>query len=181
VDSLSLDDLCLGYKATTLVPLASLTPFNMSIFSSIRKSRQSAKEHSAKIAEQQKKESEAVPYKHVPTHAALDAIASAPPSWREQDRDRIVEQNRRRSALPTQVHHASMPSIPRVGSSLSHVSYPADYASPVVRGSGHGFDRPNRIEIPLLSIPRCLTIWLSLAATTSNSGPRAYQVCTRSN
>jgi hypothetical protein len=105
----------------------------MSIFSSIRKSRQSAKEHSAKIAEQQKKESEAVPYKHVPTHAALDAIASAPPSWREQDRDRIVEQNRRRSALPTQVHHASMPSIPRVGSSLSHVSYPADYASPVVR------------------------------------------------
>lgn len=35
--------------------------------------------------------------------------------------------------MPTHTQHASMPSIPRVGSSLSHVSYPANYASPVVR------------------------------------------------
>jgi hypothetical protein len=104
----------------------------MSIFSSIRRSRQQAKEHSAKAAEQKQKETERVPYKHVPTHAALDAISCAPPSWRE-DRPRILEENRRRSAMPMHTQHASMPSIPRVGSSLSHVSYPANYASPVVR------------------------------------------------
>ena len=71
----------------------------MSIFSGIRKSRRQAKEHNAKLAEQKKLEEEKVPYKHVPTHAATDAFASAPPSWREADRTRIVEQNRRRSAM----------------------------------------------------------------------------------
>lgn len=30
-------------------------------------------------------------------------------------------------------HHMNMPGIPRVGSSLSHVTYPADYANPMVR------------------------------------------------
>ncbi|KAI9158301.1 hypothetical protein HJFPF1_06293 [Paramyrothecium foliicola] len=105
----------------------------MSIFSSFRRSRQHAKDQSAKMAEEKQKESSSAPYKHVPTHAALDAISSAPPSWRQSDRPRILEQNRRRSAMSVHAQHASMPSIPRVGSSLSHVSYPANYASPVVR------------------------------------------------
>lgn len=97
----------------------------MSIFNSIRKSRQQAKEHMSKIAEQKKKEDEKEPYRHVPTHAAQDAFASAPPSWRETaDRPRIIEQNRRRSAMAASGHHMNMPSVPRVGSSLSYVSYP---------------------------------------------------------
>lgn len=106
----------------------------MSIFSRMRKSRQQAKEHNAKIAEQEKKETEKTPYKHVPTHAATDAIASAPPSWREADRQKIQEQNRRRSAMAASGHHMNMPGAPRVGSSLSHVSYPTDKsATPMVR------------------------------------------------
>jgi hypothetical protein len=98
----------------------------MSIFSSIRKSRQSAKEHNAKVAEQKKKESETTAYRHVPTHAATDAITSAPPSWREADRAKIVEANRRRSAMTATAHQLSMPAMPRVGSSLSYVSYPGN-------------------------------------------------------
>ncbi|ODA77952.1 hypothetical protein RJ55_06555 [Drechmeria coniospora] len=106
----------------------------MSIFSHIRKSRQQAKEHSAMVAERRKKEEEEkVPYKHVPTHAATDAIASAPPGWREADRPRILEHNRRRSAMAASGHHMNMPGAPRVGSSLSHVSYPGDGADPVAR------------------------------------------------
>ncbi|KAJ6447108.1 developmental regulator flbA [Purpureocillium lavendulum] len=105
----------------------------MSIFSGIRKSRQQAKEHNAKLAEQKKLEQEKVPYKHVPTHAATDAFASAPPSWREADRPRIIEQNRRRSAMAASGHHMNMPGVPRVGSSLSHVSYPGEDAAPTVR------------------------------------------------
>ncbi|KAL7788717.1 hypothetical protein V8C37DRAFT_411536 [Trichoderma ceciliae] len=107
----------------------------MSIFSRMRKSRQQAKEHNAKLAELEKKEEgEKVPYRHVPTHAATDAIASAPPSWREADRQKIQEQNRRRSAMAASGHHMNMPGVPRVGSSLSHVSYPTDKnATPMVR------------------------------------------------
>ncbi|KAK2594240.1 hypothetical protein QQS21_008019 [Conoideocrella luteorostrata] len=105
----------------------------MSIFSSLRKSRQQAKEHNAKLAVQKKKEEELAPYKHVPTHAATDAFASAPPSWREADRTRIVEQNRRRSAMAASGHHMNMVGAPRVGSSLAFVSYPAEDKSPMIR------------------------------------------------
>lgn len=105
----------------------------MSIFSRMRKSRQQAKEHNAKLAEQEKKETEKTPYRHVPTHAATDAIASAPPSWREADRQKIQEQNRRRSAMAASGHHMNMPGAPRVGSSLSHVSYPTDKSATPMR------------------------------------------------
>lgn len=98
----------------------------MSIFNSIRKSRQQAKDHMSKLAEQKKKEEDdKEPYRHVPTHAASDAFAAAPPAWREtSDRPRIIEQNRRRSAMAASGHHMNMPSVPRVGSSLSYMSYP---------------------------------------------------------
>ncbi|KAM0258215.1 hypothetical protein ACHAQJ_003983 [Trichoderma viride] len=109
----------------------------MSIFSRMRKSRQQAKDHNAKLAEQEKKEEGGkVPYRHVPKHAATDAIASAPPSWRDDDRQKIQEQHRRRSSMAASGHHINMnmPGVPRVGSSLSHVSYPADKnATPMVR------------------------------------------------
>ncbi|OAA60766.1 hypothetical protein ISF_05805 [Cordyceps fumosorosea ARSEF 2679] len=111
----------------------------MSIFSHLRKSRQQAKEHNAKLAEQKKKDSQRTPYRHVPTHAASDAISSAPPAWREvNDRPRIVEQNRRRSAMAAAGYSMNMPStttipaMPRVTSSLSYVSYPSGEASPHV-------------------------------------------------
>ena len=104
----------------------------MSIFSNIRKSRQQAKEHNAKLAEQKRKDlADATPYRHVPTHAAADAFASAPPSWREvSDRPRIIEQNRRRSAMTAsgQAVNFPMANFPRVGSSLSIVSYPGPKA-----------------------------------------------------
>lgn len=100
----------------------------------MRKSHQQAKEHNAKVAQQEKEEGEKVPYRHVPTHAATDAIASAPPSWRDADRQKIKEQHRRRSAMAASGHHMNMPGAPRVGSSLSHVSYPTDKsATPMVR------------------------------------------------
>jgi hypothetical protein len=110
----------------------------MSVFSMLKRGRQAAKEHAAKEAERKKKEAEKLPYKHVPRHAASDALAGGPATWREVDRPRIMEQNRRRSMLTasgvnmsgtaTPVHVG----FPRVNSALSHVSYPAAYASPVV-------------------------------------------------
>lgn len=106
----------------------------MSIFSNLRKSRRQAKEHSAKLAEQKKQEeSDRIPYKHVPTHAASDAFACAPPSWREAaDRPKILEHNRRRGAMNAAGLNMCTPSMPRVGSRLSHVSYPDGNATPFV-------------------------------------------------
>ncbi|TLD17616.1 uncharacterized protein PgNI_01732 [Pyricularia grisea] len=116
----------------------------MSVFGRFKKGRQAAKEHKAGLAEKQKAEEQKPAYRHVPTHAAVDALAGAPSSWRDDDRVRIVEENRRRSAMTasgmlhdTPVHalgqnpvHSGMT---RTSSTLSHVSYPSVYANPVVR------------------------------------------------
>ncbi|KAI1274378.1 hypothetical protein F5Y07DRAFT_401464 [Xylaria sp. FL0933] len=102
----------------------------MSVFSIIRRGRAQAKEHNAKQADKEKAEAVKLPYKHVPTHAAIDAIATAPSSWKQDDRPKIREQNRRRSAMAASgLSHSGMP---RVGSSLANVSYPSVYATPVV-------------------------------------------------
>ncbi|KAI1310308.1 hypothetical protein F5Y03DRAFT_35368 [Xylaria venustula] len=102
----------------------------MSVFSIIKRGRAQAKEHSAKQAGKDKDEAVKLPYRHVPTHAATDAIATAPASWKQDDRSKIREQNRRRSAMAANgmVHSG----LPRVASSLSNVSYPSVYATPVV-------------------------------------------------
>ncbi len=114
----------------------------MSVFGIIRKGRQAAKEHNAKQAEKDKKEQgqEKVPYKHVPRHAAIDAMAGGPASFRDADRQKIQEQNRRRSALTASGYQMpsgmSTPvhlSMTRVNSTLSNVSFPSGYVSPVVQ------------------------------------------------
>ncbi|KAF4126559.1 hypothetical protein GMORB2_0295 [Geosmithia morbida] len=93
----------------------------MSILSSIRKSRESAREYNAKVAEQKKQgASSSAAYRHVPTHAAIDAVASAPPTWREaDDRRKILEQHHKRSSMGPTAHGG----FPRASSSLSSVSY----------------------------------------------------------
>ncbi|KAI1108695.1 hypothetical protein F5Y14DRAFT_456764 [Nemania sp. NC0429] len=102
----------------------------MSVFSIIKRGRAQAKEHSAKQTDKDKDETVKLPYKHIPTHAATDAIATAPASWKQDDRSKIREQNRRRSAMAA--NGMSHSALPRVGSSLANVSYPSVYANPVV-------------------------------------------------
>ncbi|KAK3943816.1 hypothetical protein QBC46DRAFT_253357 [Diplogelasinospora grovesii] len=116
----------------------------MSIFSMMKRGREAAKQHKAQKAELQKKEEQKAPYKHIPKHAAVDALSGGPATWRDSDRPRILEENKRRSAMTasgvgmggmttpgnmTPVHMG----MTRVNSALSHVSYPNAYASPVVQ------------------------------------------------
>ncbi|KAG0650556.1 hypothetical protein D0Z07_3268 [Hyphodiscus hymeniophilus] len=74
-------------------------------------SKKAAKNHKEK-----EKEKDAEPvkaqYKHVPTHAAFDALSGSPASWSHGDRPKIREQNKRRSEL----------AMSRTGSSLSTVT-----------------------------------------------------------
>lgn len=103
----------------------------MAVFSLFKKSRQQAKEHKQKQAEKAA-EAPKQPYKHIPTHAAIDALAGAPSAFKHEDRPRIMEQNRRRSAMAASgLSRMPGPSLPRVSSSLSHVTYPSAHASPM--------------------------------------------------
>ncbi|KAI1461967.1 hypothetical protein F4805DRAFT_453198 [Annulohypoxylon moriforme] len=102
----------------------------MSVFSLIKRGRAQAKEHNAKQAERAKEESVKLPYRHVVTHAASDALSGAPSSWKHADRPRIMEQNKKRTAIMANDSNAA--GLPRVGSSLSYVSYASVYGTPVV-------------------------------------------------
>ncbi|KAI1210002.1 uncharacterized protein F4807DRAFT_81531 [Annulohypoxylon truncatum] len=102
----------------------------MSVFSIIKRGRAQAKEHNAKQAEKAKEEAVKLPYRHVVTHAASDALSGAPSGWKHVDRPRIMEQNRRRTAI--MANNPNTAGLPRVGSSLSYVSYASVYGTPVV-------------------------------------------------
>src|SRR6187402_3478162 len=97
----------------------------MSVFSKIKMSRKAAKEHKVKAAEKEKDPNEVVklPYKHVPTHAAVDALSGAPSSWKHEDRPKIKEHHQRRSQMV----------ISRTGSTLSTTSYMNSAAGPSIQ------------------------------------------------
>jgi len=84
----------------------------MSVFSKIKNSRKAAKEHQAQMAQKEKEEAK-VPYKHIPTHAAVDALSGAPSSWKHEDRPKIKEHHKRRSQM----------AISRTVSTLSTTSF----------------------------------------------------------
>ncbi|OTA69411.1 hypothetical protein K449DRAFT_396745 [Hypoxylon sp. EC38] len=102
----------------------------MSVFSIIKRGRAQAKEHNAKKAEKAKEEAVKLPYKHVVTHAASDALSGAPSSWRHTDKPKIMEQNKRRTAIMES--ETNMAGMPRVGNSLSYGSFASVYATPIV-------------------------------------------------
>jgi hypothetical protein len=76
----------------------------MSVFSKIKHSRKAAKEH--KVKEKEAEKSATVPYKHVPTHAAIDALNGAPSSWKSEDLSKIREHHKRRSQMVISRSHS---------------------------------------------------------------------------
>ena len=79
----------------------------MSIFARFSKAKRAAEKHkSLKAAKEEPQE--APPYKHVPTHAAVDALSGAPSSWQREDREAIRFQNdKRRSQMIRSPSHLS--------------------------------------------------------------------------
>lgn len=102
----------------------------MSIFSKIKHAEQAANQHksSVAIARQPPVETKEtkIPYRHIPTHAAVDALSGAPSSWKEEDRSAIKAQNERRSII---------------GRDSSHIN--TVYRSSALHG-------PNRNAMPLM-------------------------------
>ncbi|KAL8692812.1 MAG: hypothetical protein Q9218_002227 [Villophora microphyllina] len=110
----------------------------MSIFSKIKGAKKAADKHKAARATEVPAEVKdvPVPYRHVPTHAAVDALTGAPSSWREEDRAAIKYQHKRRSMITRNSSAMSgtlYPSSSYTGSDLS--SYGMQPAPSAVRPS----------------------------------------------
>ena len=71
----------------------------MSIFSKIVGAKKAADQHKGAQAQSSTAEPKKAPYKHIPTHAAIDAMAGAPAAFKDADREAIKYQNKRRSAM----------------------------------------------------------------------------------
>ncbi|KXJ95752.1 hypothetical protein Micbo1qcDRAFT_201106 [Microdochium bolleyi] len=101
----------------------------MALFSKFKLAKSQPKDK-GKDVQQAKEEPEKPKYVHVPKHAAADAMTGAPPCWSQADRPRILEANQKR--ISREASRLSLQSIPRVQSSLSYVSYPANESTPLV-------------------------------------------------
>ena len=114
----------------------------MSIFSKIKGAKKAAEKHKAAKASETpvEKKDAPVPYKHVPTHAAVDALTGAPSSWREDDRAAIKHQHKRRSMMTRNSSAISTlhPSSSYTGSDFS--SYGMMPATNNTRPSPHRID-----------------------------------------
>lgn len=74
----------------------------MSILDKIRGVKRAASQHKAKGSKSDDAKPVVEPYKHIPTHAAIDALSGAPSSWKAEDRTAIIAQHKRRSAMSRQ-------------------------------------------------------------------------------
>ena len=99
----------------------------MSIFSKLSQAKKAAKNHKEAQAQQKAPELEdrPVPYKHVVTHAAIDALSGAPSSWREADRAAIKATNEKRKSMVTRNSSNLSSTVPRNSSygTASNYSY----------------------------------------------------------
>ncbi|KAF4986026.1 hypothetical protein FDECE_16164 [Fusarium decemcellulare] len=70
----------------------------MSILNHIKRARDHKEATKAKEAEKPKVSKPAQAYRHVPTHAACDSVASGPAGSRRHDRTKVRAENRKRTA-----------------------------------------------------------------------------------
>jgi len=97
----------------------------MSIFSKLSRAKKAAKNHKdAQQGPSAETVDKPVPYKHVVTHAAIDALSGAPSSWREADRLAIKATNEKRKTI-TRNSNGLSSTLPRISSysTASNYSY----------------------------------------------------------
>lgn len=93
----------------------------MSIFSKLRRAKQAADSQKDKRAATTEKP-KAAPYKHIPTHAASDALLGAPATWREQDKKAIKKEHQRRSQYNLSRNPSSLSNVTTLNRDQSFTS-----------------------------------------------------------
>lgn len=112
----------------------------MSIFSKVRGAKKAADKHKgakAQNVETEKVDKPVVPYRHVPTHAAIDALSGAPSSWKAQDKTAIKAQYKRRSAMSRNSSNLSTVTTMQPGNSYQGSDWTS--ARLETRRSHHGY------------------------------------------
>ena len=89
----------------------------MSIFSKMKGAKKAADEHKSAKAHTAADAPVKVPYKHIPTHAAIDALSTAPSAFREDDRAAIRVQHKRRSELSR--HNSELSATTTINTSMN--------------------------------------------------------------
>ena len=97
----------------------------MSIFSKLSRAKRAAKSHKEAQQAPAEEVDKPVPYKHVVTHAAIDALSGAPSTWREADRAAIKATNEKRKSQISRNSSGMSSTLPRNSSygSTSNYSY----------------------------------------------------------
>ncbi|KAI4727634.1 hypothetical protein E4T49_04599 [Aureobasidium sp. EXF-10728] len=116
----------------------------MSIISKLKGAKKAADDHKAKTDEQDTKPVATVPYKHVPTHAATDAMTSSPGGWKSEE---IAYQNKARlsrigsdySTRPSTSHSTTTRSTSRPGFNRANSDSSLDFTP-----ASQGFSMPLR-------------------------------------
>lgn len=121
----------------------------MSIFSKIKDAKQAANQHKASIAVARHApvdtKATIIPYRHIPTHAAVDAFSGAPSSWKEEDRSAIKAQNKKRAMMGRDSGYKN-----------------SNYRSSALHRSDHH-------AMPLVLPPECQGAYLSTSTSQSSS------------
>lgn len=132
----------------------------MSIFSKFRGAKKAADEHK----KPQGNNTEATPkpekYKHIPTHAAIDALSGAPSSWKAEDRSKIQAQHKRRSAMVSRTTSGfSTPTLVRNssynGSTWGAEGRPTPHNTAMFRQHDAGVGRSSPLASNGMSIYTC--------------------------
>ncbi|KEQ66860.1 uncharacterized protein M437DRAFT_39021 [Aureobasidium melanogenum CBS 110374] len=116
----------------------------MSIISKLKGAKKAADDHKAKTEQEPKPATATVPYKHVPTHAATDAMTSSPGGWKAEE---IAYQNKARlsrigsdySTRPSTSYASTSRSNSRPGFNRANSDSSLDFTSP-----SPGFSMPGR-------------------------------------
>ncbi|ERF71069.1 hypothetical protein EPUS_03350 [Endocarpon pusillum Z07020] len=94
----------------------------MSIFSKLRRAKQAADSQKEKNNAAAETKPKPAPYKHIPTHAASDALLGAPAGRREEDRKAILAQHQRRSQYNLSRNPSSLSNVTTLNRDQSFTS-----------------------------------------------------------
>ena len=94
----------------------------MSIFSKLRRAKQAAESQKEKNNAAAETKPKPAPYRHIPTHAASDALLGAPAGRREEDRKAIQAQHQRRSQYNLSRNPSSLSNVTTLNRDQSFTS-----------------------------------------------------------
>jgi hypothetical protein len=83
----------------------------MSIFGKLRRAKQAADSQKDKKTADAESKPKPAPYRHVPTHAATDALLGAPATWREEDKKAIQAQRQKRNQYQLSRNPSSLSNV----------------------------------------------------------------------